>query len=331
MVDELKIGSVNSNSYRLTYDDFKNLNRDEDSDVSIFVSENVSGSDVDNNIMVLNDTLDQVQAEDGAVTKTWDAFKGMVGIGTSSKKCEDAIEQYKNGEISYEEALEKISDFDKKQESSLNLFSNIGSAVAAIVAASAVVATGGAAAPLVVGMLAGAATKAGIKTTDRATNEVDNDALDAKQIAKDALSGAVTGGIAVATAGTAGTPFKDGFQIGSKTLVKAGTGACVAKCATTGVITGAISGSSNNIIDCTFDEDKEFNFKDFAADTATSAIVGGTVGAFMGGYNGTLRATGLLSSGGSVTTANSTQDVIANSLCTTEYKLVNNTVRSVAA
>lgn len=272
------------------------------------------------NASLLEDQLSFVQKEQGALMKGWDNFKGNIGLGTSSEKCEDAIEKYKNGEMTFEEAMSEIEKFYNKQSSSLDLFSNIATGITAIIAGTAVAATGGAAAPIVAGALVGAGTKAGFKATDRATNDIKGDALDAKQLAKDALSGAVTGAIGVATAGTAGKPFSVG-----------GTKACVTKCASTGFKTGAISGASNYTIDCAFEENKDFNLKDFATTTATSSLVGGTVGAIMGGVNGTLRSNNLLAHGGNVAEANTTSDIIANSVCSTEYKLLNNGIRNIAA
>lgn len=272
------------------------------------------------NASLLEDQLHFVQKEQGSLMKGWDNLKGAIGVGASSEKCEDAIDKYKNGEISFEEAMGEIENFYNKQSSSLDLFSNIATGITAIVAGTAVAATGGAAAPIVAGALVGAGTKAGFKATDRATNDIKGDALDGKQLAKDALSGALTGGIAVATAGTAGKPFAAG-----------GTKACVTKCASTGFKTGALSGASNYTIDCAFDENKDFNVKDFAVNTATSSVVGGTVGAIMGGVNGTLRANNLLSHGGSVVEANTTSDIVANSVCSTEYKLLNSGIRNIAA
>lgn len=270
------------------------------------------------NASLLEDQLSFVQQEQGSIMKGWDKFKGSIGLGTSSEKCEKAIDKYKNGEISFEEAMGEIEKFHNKQASSLDLFSNIATGITAIVAGTAVAATGGAAAPIVAGALVGAGTKAGFKATDRATNDIKGDALDAKQLAKDALSGAVTGGIGVATAGTAGKPFSIG-----------GTKACVTKCASTGFKTGAISGASNYTIDCAFEENKDFNLKDFATTTATSSLVGGTVGAVMGGFNGALRANN--ASFFKNIDEDATKTLIANSVCSAEYKVLNSGIRNIAA
>ena len=320
MVDVSKINAVQQNAYK---NEVK-TNQKAENDLSLFNGEEFYS------VQVLQGQLESVKSTNGFIGDGWDDIKLFTGLGVSSEDCEDAIQQYKQGKISFEEAEAKISEYKTKQDSSVNLISNIATGVAAIFAGTAVIATGGLAA-LGVGALVGAGTKAGLKTADRATNDVQGDALNGKQIAKDALSGALTGGIAVATAGTGGGAFNDGFTLGGKKLIEGGTKACMANSAKIGVTTGAISGASNNLIECAFEEDKQFNVKDFASETLTSAVVGGTVGAIMGGYNGTLRANDLLKSGGSITTQTTAQDTVANAVCNAEYKLVNNAVKNIAA
>ena len=263
MVEISKIGATEQYLYKNG-----NINSEQkinEEDISLFHGEEF------HSVEVLKNQLNEVKANNGVIADSWDDFKNFSGLGISSNDCDKAIEDYKAGKISFEEAEAKINEYKNKQDSSLNLFSNIATGTAAILAGTAVAATGGLAA-IGVGAITGAVTKAGVKTADRATNKIEGDALDGKQIAKDALSGAVTGGIGVATAGTAGSPFKNGFSLGGKTLIEGGTKACVAKCAVTGLETGAISGASNNLIECAFEEDKQFNFKDFATETATSAV-----------------------------------------------------------
>ena len=301
----------------------KTQQQTEEKDVSIFQNAN------DTSVDALQNQLNEIVATNGVVGEGWDDFKKFSKLGLSSDDCNKAIEDYKSGKISFEQAEAKINEYKNKQESSVNLFSNIATGAVAILAGTAVIATGGLAA-IGVGAATGAIAKAGIKTVDRATNKVEGDALDGKQIAKDALSGAVTGGIGVATAGTAGNPFNNGFAVGGKTLIEGGRTACVAKCAVTGLETGAISGASNNLIECAFEEDKEFNLKDFATETATGAVTGATVGAIMGGVNGTLRSHNILKHGGKITTNTTTQDTAANIACSAGYKTTTNAVKNTA-
>ncbi len=323
MIKEVNFGSVD-NSDRLYYSDF-NSNSSID-DTSIFLdADDTSYESSNNNIDELYEQLDQVKSEQGIFSKGWNNFKEALNIGTSVEKCDDAIERYKNGEISFEEASMEIEEFSSKQKSSLNLFSNIATSVLAIGAVAAVtVCTGGigTAAAIAIGAGTGAVTKAGFKLTDRSTNDIEGDALDGKQIAKDALSGAVTGGVAAATMGTAGSA--------------SGVKAAAKGCTETGIKTGAMAGSSNYVIDCAFDDDKDFNIKDFTVDTITSAAVGGTVGGIMGTTNGLLRANGILKSGCNLETMVSSsqnaslENVAANSACTTSYKVLNDRIRAIA-
>lgn len=312
MVEMTKVNNVHNNNQN---SDVK-PQQSEEKDVSIFAG------DID----ALQNQLDEVEANNGVIAEGIDDFKNFIKIGISSDDCDKAIEQFKDGKISFEQAEAKINEYKTKQDNNLNLFSNIATGTAAILAGTAVIATGGLAA-IGVGALTGAITKAGLKTVDRATNKIKGDALDSKQIAKDALSGAVTGGVGVATAGTAGNPFNNGFSIGGKTLIEGGRNACIAKCAVTGLETGAISGASNNLIECAFEEDKEFNFKDFATETATGAVTGATVGAIMGGVNGTLRSHNILKHGGAITTETTQQDTAANIVCSAAYKKTTSAVK----
>ena len=331
MVQSFDLNAINTTGISVPYIPLGTTNTVNQYEQPSSLNESIFALGSDENAELLEEQLSMVQDKQGNMMEAWDDFKGFVGIGTSSEKCEKAIMEFKMGKISYEEALAEIEKFNSKQDSSLDLFSNIATGITAIVAGTAVAVSGGTLAPIAAGAIAGAVTKAGVKTADRATNEVDGDALNAKQITKDALSGAITGAIGVKTAGTAGNPFQNGFSIGSTKLIEGGTGACIARCAMTGAKTGAMSGAANYSIDCALEEDKQFNLKDFATTTATNSFFSATVGAIMGGFNGTLRTNGLLEAGGDVVTHNTVSDVVANSICTTEYKLVNNALRSVAA
>ena len=332
MVQSFDLNSINGMGISVPYVPYGTVNNTMASQQSsTSLNDSIFALGNEENVQALESSLTSIQDKQGTLMSAWDDLKGAIGVGTSSEKCDDAIMQYQMGKITFEEAMAEIEKFNAKQDSSLDLFSNIATGVTAIVAATAVAASGGTLAPIAVGAITGAVTKAGVKTADRATNAVEGDALNAKQITKDALSGAITGAIGVKTAGTAGNPFKNGFSIGSKKLIEGGTGACIARCALTGAKTGAMSGAANYSIDCAFEEDKQFNMKDFATTTATNSFFSATVGAIMGGFNGTLRTNGFLEAGGDVVSHNTVNDIVANSICTTEYKLVNNALRNIAA
>ncbi len=325
MIERLNIGENNLDRKKVD----PGVYNFQTSDLSIFVDNDMSKED---NALVLEEQLKAIQDENGAILDAWDSFKCALNVGKNSEKCSDLIEKYKNGEISYEEALAEVYKFGAKQDSSLNLFSNIATSFAAIAAgtaaAAAVIASGGTLAPVVAAALAGAGagavTKSATKVADRATNELKGDALEAKQIVRDALSGAVTGAIAGATMGngTAASTLKESVV----------TSAC--KAAKTGVIAGSVSGSSNYLIDCALEEDKKFNTGEFVATTAENAVVGGLVGGIMGSANGAMKYCGILKHGGMIkgTADNilnaSKQDVALNGLCSAEYKVVNDRIHA---
>ena len=321
------------------------LNNIEGSSSSFIPNENIqanndlfptTGVSQEVELQALEEKLASIESENGCVLKAWDKLKSGLNVGVSSEKCEDAIDKYKNGEITFDEAMAQIEKYDTKQDNSLNLFSNIATGVAAIgtvTAAVATAATGGLAAPALaaIGAGTGAITKAGFKFADRATNAKEKDALNAKQILKDACSGAVTGATSAMTMGTAGSTFTAGASL-SKNVGSAAT-----KCAMTGVKTGAMSGSANYMIDCTFDKDKDFNAGELISNTAVSAAVGGAVGGIMGTANTVLRHNGLLNAGGQAgfdsngnAVFTSKEDMVANSICTAEYKALNRGIRDLA-
>ena len=304
MVSELKIDAIKA---AIPQDNQKVVTISDLTDESIFETSNEKGI---SGVKELSLMLDEVEAEQGLISKGWNEIKEFFNAGTSVEKCEEAIERYKQGLISFEEAAEEIAKFDTKQDSSLELFSNILTGIAAIGAVAATVATGGAAG-IAIGAAAGAATKAGTKLFDRATNKVEGDAMDGKQITKDLISGGITGAIGVATAGTGGGAFlKAGKNASFGKHVLSGAKAS----AKTGLITGSISGSSGYLLDCAYD-DKEFKFGEFVTTTATSAAVSGTVGTLLGGTNGALRHTHLLK----VSNENAV------------YKVTNDRIRAIAS
>ena len=53
---------------------------------------------------LLEEQLDNVMKEQGLFSSAWNEVKEFSGIGTSEEKCDDIIDKYKNGEITYEEA-----------------------------------------------------------------------------------------------------------------------------------------------------------------------------------------------------------------------------------
>ena len=298
---------------------------DKDFDKSIFDVE--ERTETDPNVLELRKELQEIKDKQGCFQNAWNGIKEFFGIGTSTSKCEKIIEQFKDGEISYEEAEAELDKFETKQDNGLNLFANIAVSVLAIAAATL---TAGAAAPLAavaVGAAVGAVTKTGVKLLDRGTNNVQGDDFDAKQMAKDALSGAITGGIAAATMGN-GKAVEGGFKAAIKQNAP--------RCIKTGIKAGAVSGSANYAIDCAFDDDKTFTLGGLTEATVSNAIVGGAVGGVMGSANGVLKTAGIISHGGKAVVNssgqvvnNSIRDIAANSACSAEYKVLTKAVNDI--
>ncbi len=241
-------------------------------------------TDKEEQLKSLKEQLQNVEDKQGLIGSAWNKIKSATGIGSSSEKCEQAIEDFENGKITYEEAAQKISEFETKQTSSLNLISNIATGLATAAVVGSAIATGGLSLGVVaLGAGVGAATKAGLKFADRATNEVKDDALDGKQIAKDALSGAVDGAVTVTTmgVGTAAVTSKTvAEQTLKQTIIEGAKGGAKA-----GMLTGATTGATEYALEAGFEEDVDFNLKDLAKNTATNAAAGAIFGGIAGGVS----------------------------------------------
>lgn len=226
---------------------------------------------VKNKSQYLENKLSEVEAKQGIIGNVFNEIKEITGLGLSKSDCQSALEAFNNNEISFEEAVKYIDDFERKQNTTTDLVTNIATGVGAIAVATTAVASGpiGWGLALTYGAPIGAALKTGIKIADRVTNDVEGDAFDMKQIAKDAVSGAATGATSAVTSGV-GAGIK-AAQIGLS--VKNG-----AKC---GAICGAASNAVTYMTDVALD-DKEFNLKELALSSAFSSFVSGTVGLGVG-------------------------------------------------
>ena len=250
-----------------------NIAASNNGEVSIF-SQQETTNPINQGITSLNESFSEVQDEQGLIGKLWNGFKNLTGLGLSSNDVQEKIEQYEQGEITYEEALETIESFSDKQEGAVNIIANT---VTGVATAGIAVATGGAGA-LLMGAAIGGATKAGVKTLDRATNNVEGDALDAKEIVKDSLTGAVDGMVSAATAGLIKGPIA-GQTV--KQAVKQG----MVQGATSGAITGGVTGAADYTVN-TIADNEEFTFEGLLKSTAQNAITGAVFGGVLGGITG---------------------------------------------
>ena len=242
----------------------------------------------------LEEKLEGIQDEQGILGKTWNGIKEITTLGVSQSDCENMLKKYNNGEISFEEAINYLEEYDSKQETMSGLLSNILTGIGAIAIAGAGPVGWGMA--FVKGAPIGAALKAGIGILDRATNDVEDDAINGKQITKDAISGALTGA-ASAVSGSQCFIYK-GLENAGK-LPASELATQVLKGALCGVECGAMSGSASYMTDVAFG-DKEFDFGDLASNTLTSAFVSGTVGGTIGAGTLGLENAGIINANGSV-------------------------------
>lgn len=256
-------------------------------ELNTVTDEDSSSENVEKQAEELSSMLSDAEDKQGIVGSAWNSFKSFIGIGSSTKKCENAISDFKEGKISYDEAKSIISDFDSKQDGSVNMFSNLATGVVVAGVIASAVATGG----LSLGVVAaaagvGGATKAGLKFADRATNKVKGDALDGKQIVKDGLSGAVEGVATAATMGI-GSAAKNVAGETAKSTLKSAIVSGAKEGAKTGGVAGAITGAGEYTINASMEDDVEFNaqglLKNTAANALGGAVAGGVIGSVTGG------------------------------------------------
>ena len=255
-------------------------------ELNTVTDEDSSSEDVEKQAEELSSMLNDAEDKQGIVGSAWNSFKSFIGIGSSTKKCENAISDFKEGKISYDEAKSIISDFDSKQDGSVNMFSNIATGIVVTGVIASAVATGG----LSLGVVAaaagvGGATKAGLKFADRATNKVKGDALDGKQIVKDGLSGAVEGVATAATMGV-GSAAKNVAGETAKSTLKSAIVSGAKEGAKTGGVAGAITGAGEYTINASMEDDVEFNTGDLLKNTAANALCGAVAGGVIGGVTG---------------------------------------------
>lgn len=247
-MDILRAENINNKSY---YTDIKGTDKTNANDMyvtdSIFsfddnLSNNIYGdSDIfeasnasDKNAESLKKDLEKTRDEQGLIGKLWDGFKNLTGIGAGSNKAEDAIKQYENGEITYEEAQEKLENYKKGQETAVDVAGDIVSGIVAVGAFALAVPTGGAS--LVAGLgfaaAAGAGTKIAVKAGDAIIGGRD---YTAKDLLYDSATGAINGLFAPITNGVGACVTK---TVGNKlglTVVKEGTKEVIEQTAKQGI------------------------------------------------------------------------------------------------
>lgn len=149
---------------------------------------------INTKIEELKNRLSSVKKEQGLIGKAWDGIKNLVGLGAGSNKAEKAIEQYENGEISYEEAQAAITKYEDGQNMSVDVVGDIISGIVSVGAVAFAPFTGGAS--LLVGAAAGAVTKVAVKGADSLIGGRD---YNLKDFGYDIITGSINGLMAPVT------------------------------------------------------------------------------------------------------------------------------------
>ncbi len=285
MFVEMNINSCTDNQYSNNKTEHKEQNNS--NNTSVFELNNDKNTD-ESALDYLKSELEKENDEQGILGDIWNNFKSFVGIGLSSEKCEKAIEDYENGNISFNEAKDKISSFKTKQNTVIDMATNVAAGVGTSLILGSAVLSGGLSIGIVLaGAAIGAGIKAGLKFIDRATNEKQGDALDAKKIIKDGCSGGANGIITVSTLGLA--PLAKEGAITVSTVAKESIKDTAIKGVVTGAELGAFaggaSGASNYTIEAAFEDDVDFNAGEMLETTVKSAGIGAFFGAILGGIS----------------------------------------------
>lgn len=258
--------------------------------------ENLSAGTIatEEQINELRETYSQIEDEQGWLGKAWNGVKNFFGHSNGSDDVEDVLDKAEKGEVTYEEAVEKLNTYSQKQDSFVDTFANVTSGLA--VAVGAVLSPLSFGTTLAIGTAAGAAIKVGIKASDKATNDVKGD-YKLKDFTKDGITGAVGSAVTVATAGigSAGINMaKEGGKVAIKQVALEGAKAG----AKAGAIDGGVMGATNYVADAVFDGE-EFSVGGLTGATLTGTIGGAATGGVVGGVASGLTALKVNKSAGS--------------------------------
>ena len=307
-ISDNSIFATNSLQYDLSVDNTNSINQNlfipDDEIVDSFEYQT---SDINANARELYDELEQTREDQGIIGKLWDGFKNLTGFGAGSNKAQSAIEQYENGEISYEEALQKVENYKEGQETCVDVVGDIVSGIVAVGAFALAVPTGGTS--LIAGLGLAAAAGAGSKIAVKAGDAIiGGREYSGKDLLYDSATGAVNGLFAPVTNGVGACVTKTvGKKLGL-TVVKEGTKEAIEQGAKQGLksiitqqgvdviggtfakralatasgmaIDGAIGGSTDNMIRAALDgEDAkgilEAGVQGFAGGLIMSPVIGG--------------------------------------------------------
>ncbi len=195
-----------------------------ENDFAVFNSSENLASSLDPSICstFLKDELKEIKNQQGFAGKIWDGFKNLTSIGAGSNKAQKAVKQFENGEISFEEAKNKIDKYSKGQDMCVDVAGDLVSGIVSFGAFMAAVPTGGLSLGVGLGLAAGAgaAVKVGIKGGDALSA---GRKYSGKDLLYDSTTGAVNGLFAPVSNGVGVSVTKSVAQKLGLTVVKEGT------------------------------------------------------------------------------------------------------------
>lgn len=151
----------------------------------------------------LYDEFLETKQQQGLIGKAWDGIKNLLHLKNSSNNVENIIKQAQNGEITHDEANERLNAYKEGQKMCVDVVGDIISGIAAVGAAALASVTGGAS--LLVAAGAGAAVKTAIKASDSVISGREYKLTD---LGYDIITGSINGVMAPlsnAIGGAAGT------------------------------------------------------------------------------------------------------------------------------
>lgn len=156
-----------------------------------------------NNVETLYNEFLETKGQQGLIGKAWDGIKNLFHLKNGSDNVESVIKQAQNGEITLDEANERLNGYKEGQKMCVDVAGDIISGIAAVGATALAPVTGGAS--LLVAAGAGAGVKVAIKAGDSAISGREYKITD---FGYDLITGSINGVMAPlsnAIGGAAGT------------------------------------------------------------------------------------------------------------------------------
>jgi len=182
--------------------------------------------DLDSRAKELKAEFEAIQNEQGFIGKAWDKCKNVLNTKRSSKKTFEAIEKFKKGELSREQAQNELDKYRKGQQMSVDFAGDVVSGIVGLGAFMLAVPTGGLS--LGVGLGITSALGAGAKVLTKYL-DAKSGKREYRSVNYDVVTGAINGILAPITNGLANTLIKNvatkaGINVAVKGTQQAATG-----------------------------------------------------------------------------------------------------------